>query len=94
MPTIVVNAEPYEFEFELDRTALLIIDMQRDFVDPGGFGEAVMRLLHEMGLSDVELSMHALPDRFIEHGSQSDLLREAGLTVSILADAAKKLARK
>ena len=41
MPTIVVNAEPYEFEFELDRTALLIIDMQRDFVDPGGFGEAL-----------------------------------------------------
>src|SRR5918998_2947350 len=41
MSTIVVNAEPYEFEFELDRAALLIIDMQRDFVDPGGFGEAL-----------------------------------------------------
>lgn len=34
-----VNAEPYEFVFEPDRTALLVIDMQRDFVDPGGFGE-------------------------------------------------------
>jgi biuret amidohydrolase len=41
VPTVVVNAEPYEFEFELDRAALLIIDMQRDFVDPGGFGEAL-----------------------------------------------------
>jgi biuret amidohydrolase len=34
-----VQAEPYEFEFEPERTALLVIDMQRDFVDPGGFGE-------------------------------------------------------
>jgi nicotinamidase-related amidase len=39
MPTI--QAEPYEFEFDPKRTALLIIDMQRDFVDPGGFGEAL-----------------------------------------------------
>jgi biuret amidohydrolase len=37
--TAIVAAEPYPFEFELDRTALLIIDMQRDFLEPGGFGE-------------------------------------------------------
>src|SRR5918911_791527 len=36
-----VNAEPYEFEFDPRTTALLVIDMQRDFVDPGGFGEAL-----------------------------------------------------
>ena len=36
-----VPAEPYEFEFEPRSCALLIIDMQRDFVDPGGFGEAL-----------------------------------------------------
>ncbi len=41
MPTVTVNAEPYEFTFEPEQTALLIIDMQRDFVDPGGFGEAL-----------------------------------------------------
>jgi biuret amidohydrolase len=34
-----VEAEPYEFELEPRRTALLVIDMQRDFVDAGGFGE-------------------------------------------------------
>jgi nicotinamidase-related amidase len=39
MPT--VEAEPYEFEFDPATTALLIIDFQRDFVDPGGFGEAL-----------------------------------------------------
>ena len=34
-------AEPYELEFDLASTALVIIDMQRDFVEPGGFGEAL-----------------------------------------------------
>ena len=36
-----VNAEPYEFDFDPTTTALLMIDFQRDFVDPGGFGEAL-----------------------------------------------------
>jgi len=36
---ISVGAEPYDFEFHPRRTALLVIDMQRDFVEPGGFGE-------------------------------------------------------
>ncbi len=36
-----VRAEPYEFELDPGRCALVIIDMQRDFVDPGGFGEAL-----------------------------------------------------
>jgi len=36
--SIAIAAEPYEFEFEPARTALLIIDMQRDFLEPGGFG--------------------------------------------------------
>jgi biuret amidohydrolase len=36
-----VQAEPYEFAFAPSTTALVIIDMQRDFVEPGGFGEAL-----------------------------------------------------
>ncbi|HUN68073.1 MAG TPA: isochorismatase family cysteine hydrolase [Burkholderiales bacterium] len=36
-----VQAEPYEFQFDPPSCALVIIDMQRDFVDPGGFGEAL-----------------------------------------------------
>jgi nicotinamidase-related amidase len=36
-----VQAEPYEFDFDPRTCALVIIDMQRDFVDPGGFGEAL-----------------------------------------------------
>jgi biuret amidohydrolase len=36
-----VDAEPYEFRFEPASTALLLIDFQRDFVEPGGFGAAL-----------------------------------------------------
>ena len=41
MGTKIVPAEPYDFTFDPERTALLVIDMQRDFVYPGGFGEAL-----------------------------------------------------
>ena len=39
--TISVPAVPYDFELDPESTALVIIDMQRDFVEPGGFGEAL-----------------------------------------------------
>lgn len=38
---IEVNALPGPFVFEPSRTALVIIDMQRDFIEPGGFGESL-----------------------------------------------------
>jgi nicotinamidase-related amidase len=37
--TIDLAAEPYEFTLAPEQCALLIIDMQRDFLEPGGFGE-------------------------------------------------------
>ena len=36
-----VRAQPFEFAFDPARTALVMIDMQRDFVEPGGFGESL-----------------------------------------------------
>jgi biuret amidohydrolase len=38
---VAVPADPYDFVFEPARCALLIIDMQRDFLEAGGFGEAL-----------------------------------------------------
>jgi nicotinamidase-related amidase len=37
--TLKIDAEPYPFDFVPSACALLIIDMQRDFLEPGGFGE-------------------------------------------------------
>lgn len=39
MPT--VDARPGSFTFDPTTTALLVIDMQRDFLLPGGFGESL-----------------------------------------------------
>ena len=34
-----IAAEPYPFDLAPEHCALIIIDMQRDFLEPGGFGE-------------------------------------------------------
>jgi len=64
----LVNAEPYEYEFETPTTALLMIDFQRDFVDPGGFGEALG--------NDVSLLRRAVPhaERVLKAARQGGLL--------------------
>jgi nicotinamidase-related amidase len=36
-----IDAAPFPFEFDPRRTALVVIDMQRDFIEPGGFGESL-----------------------------------------------------
>lgn len=38
---ITVDARPYPYEFAPGKTALVVIDMQRDFVEPGGFGASL-----------------------------------------------------
>jgi biuret amidohydrolase len=41
MPTITFEAEPASLDVDLTHAALVIIDMQRDFLEPGGFGAAL-----------------------------------------------------
>jgi biuret amidohydrolase len=38
---ITVAARPYDYRFPPGRTALVVIDMQRDFIEHGGFGAAL-----------------------------------------------------
>ena len=37
----IIDAKPFAFEFDPETLALIVIDMQRDFAEPGGFGESL-----------------------------------------------------
>jgi nicotinamidase-related amidase len=41
MTVITLDAEPQPITIDCARTALVVIDMQRDFLEPGGFGESL-----------------------------------------------------
>ncbi len=65
----IIKALPNDFVYDPNRTALIIIDMQRDFIEPGGFGETLG--------NDVRLVASIVPDvkRLLE------TCRNAGLTI-------------
>jgi len=49
MNTIQIDATPFAYPFAPGKTALVVIDMQRDFIEPGGFGASLgndVTLLH------------------------------------------------
>jgi nicotinamidase-related amidase len=39
MTTVRIEAQPFAVEWDLARTALVVIDMQKDFLYPGGYGD-------------------------------------------------------
>ena len=41
MPQVLVSAAPEALAIDPARTAVIMIDMQRDFLEPGGFGETL-----------------------------------------------------
>lgn len=53
MTTMIIDAEPGKISASVEKTALVIIDMQRDFLEPGGFGETLG--------NDVSLLAKAIP---------------------------------
>jgi nicotinamidase-related amidase len=65
----VLDAEPSPLPIDLATTALVIIDMQRDFLEPGGFGESLG--------NDVSLLAAAVPPT----RALLDAARAAGLLV-------------
>ena len=44
-----ISADPFAFPFDRDSLGLIIIDMQRDFVEPGGFGASLGNDVSRLG---------------------------------------------
>jgi 1-deoxy-D-xylulose-5-phosphate synthase len=51
----------------------------------GGFGSIVCQFCMQNGLSSIRLLNCALPDRFLQHGSNQELLKEAGLDAETIS---------
>lgn len=47
-----------------------------DNVIIGGFGSAILEFLNMHRINDVEVIIHGLPDRFVEHGTPDELYRD------------------
>jgi 1-deoxy-D-xylulose-5-phosphate synthase len=62
-------------------------------VASGGFGEAVVRAIRESNAPGIEILTLSLPDAFVEHGTQAELLADVGITPESIADLARKMVR-
>ena len=61
----------------------------------GGFGDSVATLLRENGMGGLPFAHAALPDAFVEHGSQPSLRHQVGLDADgLLGRASELLARR
>ncbi|MCA8991464.1 MAG: 1-deoxy-D-xylulose-5-phosphate synthase [Planctomycetaceae bacterium] len=58
----------------------------------GGFGSTVLEAANDAGVPTTNIRRLGIPDRFIEHGSRSELLAELGLDVAGLMATAHELA--
>ena len=64
-----IAAQPFDFTFDPAHLALIVIDMQRDFIEPGGFGATLG--------NDVSLLARIVPTV----GRLIDAFRRAGLPI-------------
>jgi nicotinamidase-related amidase len=72
---VTVKARPYDFALDPARAALVVIDMQRDFIEPGGFGAT---LGNDVALlRAIVPTVAALIALFREHGMLVVHTREA-----------------
>ena len=62
----IIAAEPYDYTFEPADLALLAIDMQRDYLEPGGYGASLG--LDVGACSAIVPAMAALITAFRAHG--------------------------
>jgi len=80
----------------LDQSTLLTLAAQHgriltveENVALGGFGSAILELLNDHGLHGIPVKRLAIPDVFVEHGSQKILRHKFGLDAEGIAAAAR-----
>jgi len=56
----------------------------------GGFGTAILEFLAEKQYHHIKVLNLGIPDKFIEHGTQAELLKEVGLDAQSIAEEVKK----
>lgn len=91
----VVNArfiKPLDEELILqvakDCGAVLTVE---ENVEAGGFGSAVMELINNSGIPKVKVKIKGLPDKFIEHGTLSQLKEKYALDADGIVEQARSL---
>lgn len=92
-----VNAEVVNMRFVKPIDKELLIDVCsrikvlvtiEDNVIKGGFGSAVLETIAELGIENVHIRLHGLPDSFVEHGSPAQLYRLLQLDAEGIAQVA------
>jgi 1-deoxy-D-xylulose-5-phosphate synthase len=61
-----------------------------DNVVHGGFGSGILEAFSRLGVKNVSVRLHGLPDKFIEHGSLGELHRLVKLDAAGIAEIAKE----
>ncbi|MBN1398848.1 MAG: 1-deoxy-D-xylulose-5-phosphate synthase [Bacteroidetes bacterium] len=56
----------------------------------GGFGSSVLEAFSRLGVSDISIRLHGLPDQFIEHGTPAELHRLVKLDPSGITEIVKE----
>jgi len=90
----VVNArfiKPLDTELLLDvfsrHKKVMTIE---DNVITGGFGSAILEFLNMHNIKDVDVLVHGLPDRFIDHGTPDELYRDLKMDGTGIAEVIKE----
>ncbi len=61
-----------------------------DNVITGGFGSAILEFMNQHKITGVDILVHGLPDKFVEHGTPDELFRDLKLDAKGVAEVIKE----
>ena len=89
----MIFAKPLDLDllFEIFRNHQHIITIEDNSL-MGGFGSEIAEIITDHKI-DIELTRLGIPDKFIEHGCQAELIRDCGYDYTYLLSAVKKICK-